>query len=380
MATNSTNAKNTSNTERYEKSSLKELDQSAVQSSDGSSDSGSSLFADKISGYNEEKGYYKIKNPGWIKIDFGAAKKISYIRFLLWDNRGSEAKRQASNRKYTYRLLIEEADSTNSLKDDNSKCTIIEKVCSWLKKCAKKVVSFFIRSGVKGDRSLHNGNGSKVGGTVWTAIYENTLNPSNGWQEFYFESRPRMIKAIKIQFFQNTSASTTHNNYTQLVSVQAYENPTKAIAQLLNLDTQTYAPLPNLGFIRNRVIVGGSQDIVNNLVENEIINKVKEYIKAAESVYPDLGSLRIDLDGNSKNAERADIEKQIQIFNMSILKPIEAFDKALSERFRFYTIVAVVLSVFGIVKEILDIVTLTNGKANPLTISCWLDFIFRNNT
>lgn len=380
--TNTTNTINMSDAKQYEKSLLKDLKLSNVTTSPGCNDSSSALFADIVSKYDENEGYYKIPNPGWIVINLDAAKEISYLRFLLWDNRGSEGKRQPSNRKYTYRLLIEEDGNVTSKEKESIVISfkhLLKKIISWL----RSLLSF--SGDYKGESHAASVSASSAVGVVWTAIYENTLNPTNGWQEFYFEDGARKIKKIKIQFFQNTSASTTHKNCTQLVSVQAYAQPTDAIKQLLSLDQKegipsSSAPLPNLGFIRNRVIIGGEQEVMNNLVEDEIMDKVATYIKKAEQNYPDLKRLRVDLQENSRNTIKTDIEKQIHIFNQSILKPIEAFDKMLSERFKFYTIVAIALSVFGIAKEILDIVTLTNGKTNPLTISYWLDLIFRSNT
>lgn len=346
--------------------------------SSGSKDRGSNLFADFIPEYNESKGYLYVKNPGWIVVSLKEPQKVSYIRFLLWDNRGTLEKRQASNRKYTYRLLIEEVDNSYSLNEDNFTRLRIKDVWKLLKKCIAMIVSFFKRSGAKEDSSLQNS--SKVEGAVWTAIYENTLNPSNGWQEFYFEGGAKMVKAIKIQFFQNSSASSEHKNYTQLVSVQAYANPTKAIEQLLNPESQqatdaVYAPMPTLGFIRNRVIFGGDQDVMNNIVENEIIQRVTSYIENVKTTYPQLEALLNDLQSTTSDSGRNDIEKQIHIFNRSILKPIEAYDKNLSRRFRRYSIIAISVTIFGIIKEGVDIYCLAKELASPLTIAFWLDLI-----
>lgn len=348
-----------------------------VEFSLGSKDRGSSLFADTITEYNESKGYYMIKNPGWVVVSLETPQMVSYMRFLLWDNRGTLEKRQASNRKYTYRLLIEE-DKFYSSNDGNLTRARIKEVWNLLKKCIAMIVLFFKRSGAKEDPLLQDG--SKVEGTVWTAIYENTLNPSNGWQEFYFEGGAKMVKAIKIQFFQNSSASSEHKNHTQLVSIQAYANPTKAIEQLLNLESQqasdvVYAPMPTLGFIRNRVIFGGDQDVMNNIVENEIIQKVTTYIENVKTIYPQLEALQNDLQSAAQGAGRNDIEKQIHIFNRSILKPIEAYDKNLSKRFKIYSIIAISVTIFGIIKEGVDIYCMAKKMVSPLTISFWLDLI-----
>ena len=348
-----------------------------VKFSPGSKDRGSNLFADIIPEYNESKGYYMIKNPGWIVVSLESPQMVSYMRFLLWDNRGTLENRQASNRKYTYRLLIEE-DNSNPSNEGNFTRARIKGVWKLLKKCIAMIVSFLKRNGAKEDSSLQNG--STVKGAVWTAIYENTLNPSNGWQEFYFEGGAKKVKAIKIQFFQNSSASSEHKNYTQLVSIQAYANPTKSIEQLLNPENQpaadaVYAPMPTLGFIRNRVIFGGDQDMMNNIVENEIIQKVTTYIENVKTTYPQLEALQNDLQSTAQGSGRNDIEKQIHIFNRSILKPIEAYDKNLSKRFKIYSIIAICVTIFGIIKEGVDIYCLAKELVSPLTISFWLDLI-----
>ena len=334
------------------------------------------LCGDSILEYDETKGYYNIKNPGWIKINLNEPKEISYLRFLLWDNRGTLKKRQPSNRKYIYRLLIEEEKELNQ-EDANDRIKWYQRILKLCENGISWCVSLFCRKNVGYEHSGSNKSETKKEKIVWTAIYENTLNPANGWQEFYFENGAKKIKSIKIQFFQNTSASSSHKNYTQLVSVQAYSQPTYAIRKLLNSDTvdvnSEVAPLPNLGFVRNRVIFGGSEEIMNNIVENEIITKVTTYINGIENRSSVLDSLLRDLEAGNKSGVKNDIEKQIHIFNQSILKPINAYDKILSRRFIGYTIVAIALSIIGIVKEVLDICYLTNGKANPLTISYWLD-------
>lgn len=297
-----------------------------------------SLFADDVSQYDEDQGYSNIENPGWIQVVLMKSCQISYIRFLLWDNRGSSAKRQPSNRKYTYRLLIAEKQ--------------------------------------------HNSTPLSQG-IVWTAIYENSLNPSNGWQEFYFEDGVKDIQAIKIQFFQNTSASNKHKSFTQLVSLQAYKEPTLAIKQLLyddnTIQDSECAPIPAYGFIRNRVIIGGEQDAVNNLVENEVIQEVANYIETAGCDVPELKSLRDELVYSADNgrAINNDIERQIHIFNRSILKPIEAYDQKLSKRFRTYAFMAMILFGFGIVKELVEIFCLYYGVDSPLSVRFILDLIFK---
>lgn len=314
---------------------LNTLGDKNYETSPNSEDFGSNLFSDNIPEYNSNRGFLQINNPGWIKIFLKNPQKISYIRFLLWDNRGSEAKRQPSNRKYTYRLLVAEADQNNDPIDRNGKI-------------------------------------------VWSAIYENSLNPSNGWQEFYFEDGAKDILAIKIQFFQNTSASRTHGGATQLVSIQAYEQPTESILRLLE-DTQwgnqaDTAPQPTYGFIRNRVIIGGEQEVVNNLVRNEIINKVTTYIKNMESEAPQLRILGKELEqGIGKN----EVEKQIDILNHSILKPIETYDRLLSKRAKKYSILATAFFAWGILKELVEICCLSFDWEFPLTIAYFLNFIVK---
>jgi hypothetical protein len=321
------------------------LNDTNIECSSGNSNTSEhNLFDNQIPEYDEKKGFYEIKNPGWIKFSFKNPIQISYLRFLLWDNRGSDAKRQPSNRKYTYRVLI--AECKHNPTDAN------------------------------GIRAEH--------GIVWTAIYENSINPSNGWQEFYFEDGVKEISAIKLEFFQNTSASNTHKNYTQLVSVQAYRNPTLAIHQLLKEDCandniDSFAPQPSYGFIRNRVIVGGLQEEVNSAIEDEIIHEIKEYITNYNHASEELQQLRYDLINSSKdNMSKNDIEKQIHIFNKSILKPIEEYDKKLSHDFRAYTYIAMGLFLLGIIKDIYEILCLCFGWNFYLSADVWLKPILQS--
>jgi len=288
------------------------------------------IFANEVAEYNSDSGFLQIKNPGWIKIVLNEARDISYIRFLLWDNRGSAIKRQPSNRRYTYRLLVAEVSD--------------------------------------------NGAG---GAMVWNAVYENSLNPSNGWQEFYFENGARKIKAIKIQFLQNTSASKRHNFATQLVSVQAYSEVTNAIAELLDkphIGVQL-APKPTFGFVRNRVIIGSDEERYKSMVEEAIVKEIIEYIDSVCSdsegcSYPDLDSFKADLEReNGKN----DIEKQIDIFNGAIFKPINLYNKKLGAQFSKYSTIASIIFICGIIKELVDMVCLYQDWQSPLT---W-DFLLR---
>lgn len=284
------------------------------------------LFANEVAEYNSEEGFLQIKNPGWIKIFLKEARPISYIRFLLWDNRGSALKRQPSNRKYTYRLLVAETQE---------------------------------------------GSANQEEPLVWNAIYENTLNPSNGWQEFYFEDGARAIRAIKIQFLQNTSASKRHNFATQLVSVQAYSEVTSTIANLLNKPDKgaLSAPKPNFGFVRNRVIIGSNEERYKSLVEEEIVQEIIQYIKQVQAQssgtqYAELEAFRAELEaGNGKN----EIEKQIDIFNAAIFKPINEYNRRLNARFKKYSYIASAIFVFSIAKELIELACLYWERESPFS-------------
>lgn len=292
-----------------------------------SEDKASSLLSSVVNKYDSNNGFMQISNPGWIKIRLKEAQSIRYLRFLLWDNRGSEGKRQPSRREYTYRLLISEADAANN---------------------------------------------------EWTAIYENTLNPTNGWQEFYFESGAKMIKAIKIDFYHNTSRSSSHSTATQLVSIQAFEQPTQVIANLLYDESVTsYAPLPNLGFMKNRVIIGDEQQKLNLLVEEAILSKIKSYLDSviiSEEDMPYSGIEQLKARLNSK-AGNNDIEKQINIFNTSILRPVYMYSKKLAHGYRWYTIATIVLFGFGILSELVDAACLWLDVENPLSLQFIFQFI-----
>lgn len=285
-----------------------------------SEDKGSSLFSSVVKSYNSADGFLQISNPGWIKIRIKEALPIRYLRFLLWDNRGSDGKRQPSKREYTYRLLISEADAA-----DNE----------------------------------------------WTALYENTANPTNGWQEFYFESGAKMIKAIKIDFYHNTSRSSSHGSATQLVSIQAFEHPTQVIANLLYDENVTdYAPLPNLGFMKNRVIIGDEQQKLNILVEEAILSKIRDYLDSlviSPEYLPFSGIDQLKVRLNSK-AGNSDIEKQINIFNTSILRPIYIYNQKLASGYRWYSIMTIFIFGYGVIRELVDMVCLWFNVRNPLTI------------
>ena len=239
--------------------------------------------------YNTEKGFTTIKNPGWIKLELDSPAKIAYIRFLLWDNCGTK-KSQPSNRKYLYRFLIAENKENKENKD-----------------------------------------------IVWEAIYENSLNPSNGWQEFYFEDVKKDITAIKIQFFQNSSTSKDKET-TKLVSIQAYEEPTLAIKELTNekeVTTNNVAPIPNLGYIKNRIIIGNEQQQLGLLIEEEIHKKIISYISHIEKdektseIADDLRALKEDLANSSNN----ELIKQINLFHSSILRPINDYSNRIKKKY-----------------------------------------------
>lgn len=290
-----------------------------------SEDKGSSLFSSVVNSYNSAEGFLQISNPGWIKIYLKDAQSIRYLRFLLWDNRGSDGKRQPSKREYTYRLLISEVDTPEN---------------------------------------------------EWTALYENTLNPTNGWQEFYFESGARMIKAIKIEFYHNTSHSSSHGAATQLVSIQAFEHPTQIIANLLYDDSvTTYAPLPNLGFMKNRVIIGDDQQKLSVLVEEAILSRIRDYLDSlvvSPENLPHSGVEQLKKRINSK-AGNNDIETQINIFNTSILRPVYVYSQRLARGYRWYTIATITLFACGVIGELVDSLCLWFGVENPLS----LQFVFQ---
>lgn len=166
------------------------------------------LFDDVMRPYDIEEGYYSIPNPGWLEIRLKKPCDVSYLRFLLWDNCGS-GKKQPSNRRYVYRLLV----------------------------------------------SCAGGDGDDGGDGSWTAVYDNHTNPSNGWQEFYFEDGLEGLTAIRLQFFHTLSLKES-NPRSHIVKVQAYRNPTRSIYDSTQMTSIVpYAP-PVAGIVRNRVIIG----------------------------------------------------------------------------------------------------------------------------
>lgn len=237
------------------------------------------LFSDEIGRYDISSGFHAVTNPGWIEVSLKKPEEISYLRFLLWDNCGSE-KKQPSNRRYVYRLLISESDDP-------------------------------------ANRS-------------WEAAYDNHISPSNGWQEFYFEDRTRKITAIKLQFFHTLSLST--NPTTQIVSIQAFKNPTENFFESGSPNTPIcYAP-PVSGIVRSRVILGPLQEQMGFIVESEITDKIKDYLTriSSSSNLEDRDILHIESfkDDIEKNKESG-LNKQLNLLYKSILSPVNRYNNKL---------------------------------------------------
>lgn len=237
------------------------------------------LFSDEIGRYDISTGFHAVTNPGWIEVTLKKPKEISYLRFLLWDNCGSE-KKQPSNRRYVYRLLISESDDPAN--------------------------------------------------RYWEAAYDNHISPSNGWQEFYFEDRTRKITAIKLQFFHTLSLST--NPTTQIVSIQAFKNPTENFFESGSSNIPTsYAP-PVSGIVRSRVILGPLQEQMGFIVESEITDKIKDYLTriSNSSNLEDRDILHIESfkDDIEKNKESG-LNKQLNLFYKSILSPVNRYNNKL---------------------------------------------------
>lgn len=237
------------------------------------------LFNDKIERYDISSGFHAVTNPGWIEVNLKNPEEISYLRFLLWDNCGSE-KKQPSNRRYVYRLLISESDDPAN--------------------------------------------------RAWEAVYDNHISPSNGWQEFYFEDRARKITAIKLQFFHTLSLST--NPTTQIVSIQAFKNPTENFFESESPNRpDSYAP-PVSGIVRSRVILGTLQEQMGFIVESEITDKIKDYLTriSNSSNLEDRDILHIESfkDDIEKNKESG-LNKQLNLFYKSILSPVNRYNNKL---------------------------------------------------
>lgn len=237
------------------------------------------LFNDEIRPYDICSGFHAVTNPGWIEVNLKNPEEISYLRFLLWDNCGSE-KKQPSNRRYVYRLLISESDDPAN--------------------------------------------------RAWEAVYDNHISPSNGWQEFYFEDRARKITAIKLQFFHTLSLST--NPTTQIVSIQAFKNPTENFFESESPNRpDSYAP-PVSGIVRSRVILGTLQEQMGFIVESEITDKIKDYLTriSNSSNLEDRDILHIESfkDDIEKNKESG-LNKQLNLFYKSILSPVNRYNNKL---------------------------------------------------
>ncbi len=237
------------------------------------------LFNDEIRPYDICSGFHAVTNPGWIEVNLKNPEEISYLRFLLWDNCGSE-KKQPSNRRYVYRLLISESDDPAN--------------------------------------------------RAWEAVYDNHISPSNGWQEFYFEDRARKITAIKLQFFHTLSLST--NPTTQIVSIQAFKNPTENFFESESPNKpDSYAP-PVSGIVRSRVILGTLQEQMGFIVESEITDKIKDYLTriSNSSNLEDRDILHIESfkDDIEKNKESG-LNKQLNLFYKSILSPVNRYNNKL---------------------------------------------------
>lgn len=267
------------------------------------------VLADEITNYNSSTGHIQVKNPGSLIVLLEEPRSISYLRFLLWDNCGP-TKQQPSRRRYTYRLLYTES---------------------------------------------YNCKGSE-----WNVLYENTQNPSNGWQELYFEDQPRMISAIKIQCFQNTTPS-AHKVGTQIVSIQAFSNPTRSIIEMLK-DKQddfkgVFAP-PVPGIVKNRVILGGGQEQLKTIVQAEINGRITKYIHALRDEVDD-GDKEVlaEIESNLKNENKnTDIERQINLFYGSILKPIDEAETRLRRRIRWVGRIALIVMAIDIIYDIVSFI------------------------
>ena len=254
------------------------------------------LFNDTVGDYNTQTGFHKIPNPGYLEIILKEDIKISYFRFLLWDNCGT-LKQQPSRRKYHYRMLL--------------------------------------------------GRSSENGGIIWEAVYDNSLNPSNGWQEFFFENGARQIKAIKLQFLHTLALSNKNNGntVTQLVSIQAYENPTENICRWTDACPRSMYAIPTKGLSRNKIIIGGSDFNIGYMAESKITSKINLYLLQLEhecfdsSEADKIRKLRNDLQPNTND----DISRQIDIFCNSLLTPVNERRTALKKKSVWISFVTIVL-------------------------------------
>lgn len=234
------------------------------------------LFGDEVVDYNTKEGFHNIPNPGWLEIQLKEAKEISYLRFLLWDNCGSK-KKQPSHRKYHYRLMLAEEPAANEA-------------------------------------------------MVWDVVYDNSHNPSNGWQEFFFEDSCRKIKAIRIQFFHTLALSSSNNEktVTQLVSIQAYKNPTEGICKWSEAGNRLpYAPALK-GLSKNRIVIGGSDAQIGELATNQISNKIFAYLQSISNNLEESKKVLVEnFKEDLSHDNNKDISKQINLFYNSVLKPVD---------------------------------------------------------
>lgn len=254
------------------------------------------LFNDVVGDYNTRTGFHKIPNPGYLEIILKEEMEISYLRFLLWDNCGT-LKQQPSRRKYHYRLML--------------------------------------------------GRPSADGGLVWEAVYDNSLNPSNGWQEFFFEDGARRVKAIKLQFLHTLALSNgnNENTVTQLVSIQAYEHPSENICRWTDTGPKAVYACPVRGLSKNKIIIGGSDSHIGYMAESKITSKINCYLSQLEHEGADpmesakIRRFREDLQPNSND----DISKQIDIFCNSVLTPVNEKREALKRKSTWMSFVTIVL-------------------------------------
>lgn len=245
--------------------------------------------------YDANTGFHTIKNPGWIIFDLRERKRISYIRFLLWDNCGSE-KKQPSRRKYLYRLLV-------------------------------------------ADEMSKEGMGASV--LRWEVVYDTMFNGSNGWQEFYFESTCKYIRYIKIYFMNNS-----RDQYTHLVNIQAYEYPTQVLYNCSQgfgqtsqkkqgvykwfnhlrgdsgkVENQEMAP-PIHGLINNRVIIGKQSDETVCSISLRVYERVvRMLVDLNDNIFnTELENIKSEITERLK--ELHTIDKELQYFQNSIYNPV----------------------------------------------------------
>lgn len=276
----------------------------------------------KVPYYDGEKGFHKISNPGWIIFDLCEAKPVSYIRFLLWDNCGS-GKKQPSRRKYLYRLLVAGEVSGNSKE------------------------------------------------LKWEVVYDTLYNGSNGWQEFFFESSPKLIRYIKLFFINNS-----RNEYTHLVNVQAYKYPTQQLyeyskgvsdewmtkrkkrkCEKTEAETMDMA-LPIHGLINNRVIVGNQPSTLECGISLNIYEQVSSMIGQITDAVSSAELARIKTDIVERLKELYSIDKELQCFQHSIYYPVIRDMKEQRSRLKVITICSSSALILSILQCVFDLKTL----------------------